>query len=683
MNRLRLALLPIAVLLALIAVGGNPQRAAAYVNFRTTGGQQIAWNLADNALATVENNMVRYVFGTSGTDDPITTGRYNEFAAIRKAFDLWNVQTQSDWRTEYIGGAPSEVMGNDGVNTVFFDKTDANMDAFTLGQTVVTFTGTEIVDGDIRLNDPDFNWDTADGISNGQVNRSYIENTMVHEIGHFFGIDHSMISAASMLATSPNGAISAITPHTDDIAGNGNAYGNSNFSSQFGRVDGNVTKPGGGAAFGVHVSLIDLKTWEVVVGDLTDVSGNYSIKGVPPGRYWLIASPVVRSELSSNSFWDNVLTAADFMPEVHGVAVGAVGVPDEYLVAAGATVNSNTSFTLSARNTNLFEEDDTPAQATTMAYGEAAIAHITSNTEVDAFGFNATAGDVIDLVVISNVLRAKSDLRLRVKGTNQVLVINSVDDAVGTSTGTSAYNVDPISQSFTVPAGQTGTLYLEVLRSFGSANNWWYLATVQRPAADNRADEAACQITIDKPSLTAGGVDSATVTVEVRNKFGDLITDGSVPSVTLHIDGSNDAMTETPANSGLWKLAIAAKGSPEDDVLTATVNTTDILDTVTLHHVGAVSGSQSSIVATPDSLFADGASKSEVRITPRDSGGRLIHDSTLTVVGSADVGTLSTPAFDSATGEWVATFTASTTAGTATIGATIGGTSVSTNETIK
>ena len=681
---MRLVLLPAAALLAMIALGTQDaaHRAEGYSFFRTSGGSRISWNLSDNALATVENNRVLYTIGSSGTDHTITTGRYSEFAAMRRAFDIWNTFSQSDWEAEYIGGAPDETMDDDGVNTMFFDKS-GSMDSLTLGQTVVTFVGSNIRDGDIRLNDDDYNWDSAQDITTGDLNRAYIENVMIHEIGHFFGLDHSMLGAASMLATSPGGAIAAISPSDDDIAGNGVSYGNGDFTDEFGRVDGHVTKPGGGNAFGVHVALLNIETWELAVGALTGTDGDFSIRGVPPGRYWLIASPVERDELSGNSFWDDVLTDADFQPEVHGVTPGSVGVPDEYLVEADTTLSSNTDFTLTARDTSFFEQAGTPAPATTMAYGEAAIAHITSTVEEDVFSFSATAGDVIDMVVVSDMLRANSDLRLRLIGTNQSTVLNTTNDAQPSSTTTEAWIVDPIEEAYTVDAGQTGTLYLEVSRFSGSATNKWFLITVQHPEADTTPDAAASAITLDVQSLEAGGADTATCTVEVRNKFGDLITDGSITTVTLHNSNTGDtAMTESPANSGKFVATIAAAGSATTDTLTATADGVDLLDSITLRHVGAISGSQSSIKAVPDSLFADGVSTAEVRITAKDSGGRVIHDSTMVVVVNADVGSITTATFDSDTGEWVATFTADSTAGTATISATLDGTAVNSDEEI-
>lgn len=77
----------------------------------------------------------------------------------------------------------------------------------------------EIVDADIEINDGGyaFSYDDTPG-----VNEVDFLAMLTHELGHFFGLDHSDESSATMFATyatSPAAALDARTLSQDDIAG--------------------------------------------------------------------------------------------------------------------------------------------------------------------------------------------------------------------------------------------------------------------------------------------------------------------------------------------------------------------------------------------------------------------------------------------------------------------------------
>jgi hypothetical protein len=82
-----------------------------------------------------------------------------------------------------------------------------------------TQTG-EIVDADIEINDARFDFSMS-----GEMDRMDILNTVVHETGHFLGLDHSLEPEATMFASAPAGERTKRTLHQDDIEGFCAMYG--------------------------------------------------------------------------------------------------------------------------------------------------------------------------------------------------------------------------------------------------------------------------------------------------------------------------------------------------------------------------------------------------------------------------------------------------------------------------
>jgi len=111
-------------------------------------------------------------------------------------------------------------------NVVAFLQTSAAWRAAGYGATWIAITTLahdlqtgEVVDADIEVNDGDFRFSAGDG----PPDEAHVDlvSTMTHEIGHFFGLDHSLDPHATMFATyarfdDPTGARSL---EADDIDG--------------------------------------------------------------------------------------------------------------------------------------------------------------------------------------------------------------------------------------------------------------------------------------------------------------------------------------------------------------------------------------------------------------------------------------------------------------------------------
>jgi hypothetical protein len=112
--------------------------------------------------------------------------------------------------------------------------------------------------------------------------------TVVHELGHALGLQHTFTSSAmSTAATRSTTRGMPLAP--DDVAGISLLYPAAGFAANTGSVSGRVTLDGQG----VHLaSVVAIESSGRVVSTLSDPDGSYEIAGLPPGMYYLYVHPL-------------------------------------------------------------------------------------------------------------------------------------------------------------------------------------------------------------------------------------------------------------------------------------------------------------------------------------------------------------------------------------------------------
>jgi hypothetical protein len=235
---------------------------------------------------------------------------------MQASFDTWtaapgtalSISHGNDSSATSAGFSPS------GGNTnliCFVCQGDFSKDAQTLAVTITTienapgnadghggksrFVG-QILDADILFN-PATQFNTGGG--SGQD----LQTVATHEIGHFFGLEHTAVVRAIMFPFAPD---VETTLGYDDVAAISNLYPGGGSSA--GVIAGTVSFAGGGGVYGAHVfaqsvtgsTPIGGNVRKTPIGTLTLRDGTFRIAGVPADSYIVVAEPLDDPESPSN-----------------------------------------------------------------------------------------------------------------------------------------------------------------------------------------------------------------------------------------------------------------------------------------------------------------------------------------------------------------------------------------------
>ncbi len=232
----RITILPaVAVLLALAAgtaaVCVQPGSAAAFVPTTTCtegGGpypcdpgespKQVRWPRNCVSFHINRDGSANVAGESAGLSDELE-------GLVVEAFDRWGGVECSRLQLLYAGrtdNAAAEVTEDDAknMNLIVWRDEDwpSSASSMALAVTSVTFdtSNGKIVDADVEFNSATHDFSTS---TPPKPNHTDLLNTLVHEVGHFIGLDHTPVSEATMYASAAEGETKKRTLEQDDIDG--------------------------------------------------------------------------------------------------------------------------------------------------------------------------------------------------------------------------------------------------------------------------------------------------------------------------------------------------------------------------------------------------------------------------------------------------------------------------------
>lgn len=254
---------------------------------------------------------------------------------LGQAFAAWEQLPTSRLRFVYAGELDAREAGIDGVNLVTFTDSEFVFPHDVLAVAVVSSFPQDTLITDLNN---DLDGDGTPDIPNGfypagsiydadivfnatnPLAVSGLDGTLdiqavaLHEVGHTFGLAHSVIEDAVMYPFLSSDIADARTLHTDDIAYASEFYPDQPaYGAAFGSVSGRIASGLDGVrVLGAHVYALDPATGSKIVGGYSLEQGDYRIPGLPPGSYYIGTEPLDGEPRAADPARINPVIAATF-----------------------------------------------------------------------------------------------------------------------------------------------------------------------------------------------------------------------------------------------------------------------------------------------------------------------------------------------------------------------------------
>jgi hypothetical protein len=235
---------------------------------------------------------------------------------VENAFGAWQGIQTAQVSGEFAGYTSAAPVVGDGITIIDFDALPPGVlgVTYTLRQRM---TG-EMIDADVSFA-TGYPWSLSPA---GEPGRYDLRAVVTHELGHLFGLSHSMLGETERtptggyrpvaletimfpIAFSPGSAAQQLG--ADDAAGISGLYPSSTFLNETGRLEGQVQR-GGRPVRHAHVVAFDLTSGDLVAR-FTETDGRFSIAGLRPGPKVVRVEPLNDAAAGSFGFRDDEVDA--------------------------------------------------------------------------------------------------------------------------------------------------------------------------------------------------------------------------------------------------------------------------------------------------------------------------------------------------------------------------------------
>lgn len=286
------------LVLAWVAIGSIVGHA--FVSFVNEAGRPLRWNLVTPPAivhTNVVNRATKAVRYYIASDAYSAANREAELNAVRACFAQWQAVPGTHLRFEEGGLAapPRDINTADNTNVIFWAKQSTLVNGALddirglRGYTVTAYAPDHtLLEADTVLNGVDFAWQTD--LNNPRGIDPFIEATLLHEIGHFIGLDHTPVGGASLFKESGPGLSTEAGLSSDEISAARALYPAPGVLAGLGHLRGRITMAGS-PVFGAIV-VAETGAGNIAAGTVSRVNGSYELPALAPGAYQVRVSPL-------------------------------------------------------------------------------------------------------------------------------------------------------------------------------------------------------------------------------------------------------------------------------------------------------------------------------------------------------------------------------------------------------